>query len=229
MCPKQSQNDSSLASKSHVEDLEEPQQDLFAVLTEERDHLLRWTSYTIPLKVVFLESMGSQSHRETSFASKVVKTESDGIDEEKDLSVNCTVAYMSQCMSWNKCKSSCTSMGATAYRWFHDGCCECVGSYCTNYGINESKCLQCPLTTDHEVDMSIVEHDTNTKTDERITDYDFDENHGRNKDEDEDNRSQNTLTSNEKLNEKFVETKNDKEVQNKKATEEPNEPKKANI
>jgi hypothetical protein len=77
--------------------------------------------------------------------------------------------------------------------------------------------------------MSIVEHDTNTKTDERITDYDFDENHGRNKDEDEDNRSQNTLTSNEKLNEKFVETKNDKEVQNKKATEEPNEPKKANI
>lgn len=41
--------------------------------------------------------------------------------------VNCTVAYMSQCMSWNKCKNACMSMGASSYRWFHDGCCECVG------------------------------------------------------------------------------------------------------
>ncbi|XP_035225566.1 protein twisted gastrulation-like [Stegodyphus dumicola] len=58
--------------------------------------------------------------------------------------MNCTVAYMSQCMSWNKCKSSCASMGASNYRWFHDGCCECVGSTCLNYGINESRCLDCP-------------------------------------------------------------------------------------
>ena len=63
----------------------------------------------------------------------------------KDLiTVNCTVAYMSQCMSWNKCKASCISMGASSYRWFHDGCCECVGHTCINYGINESRCLECP-------------------------------------------------------------------------------------
>lgn len=53
--------------------------------------------------------------------------------------VNCTVAYMSQCMSWNKCKNACMSMGASSYRWFHDGCCECVGFTCVNYGINESR------------------------------------------------------------------------------------------
>lgn len=29
-------------------------------------------------------------------------------------------------------------------RWFHDGCCECVGSTCLNYGINESRCTTCP-------------------------------------------------------------------------------------
>lgn len=29
-------------------------------------------------------------------------------------------------------------------RWFHDGCCECVGHTCINYGINESRCLECP-------------------------------------------------------------------------------------
>ena len=62
--------------------------------------------------------------------------------EESKVTVNCSVAYMAQCMSWNKCKASCRSMGATSYRWFHDGCCECVGSQCINNGINESRSEQ---------------------------------------------------------------------------------------
>lgn len=36
-------------------------------------------------------------------------------------------------------------MGATSYRWFHDGCCECIGDTCINYGINESQCQFCPM------------------------------------------------------------------------------------
>jgi hypothetical protein len=36
-------------------------------------------------------------------------------------------------------------MGANSYRWFHEGCCECVGNNCVNYGLNESKCLHCPF------------------------------------------------------------------------------------
>ena len=38
-------------------------------------------------------------------------------EEETLVTVNCTVAYMGQCMSWNKCKASCTSMGSSSYRW----------------------------------------------------------------------------------------------------------------
>lgn len=53
-------------------------------------------------------------------------------------------------MSWNKCKDNCQSMGATSYRWFHDGCCECVGSTCINYGINDSRCLGCPESKDDD-------------------------------------------------------------------------------
>lgn len=34
------------------------------------------------------------------------------------------------------------------FRWFHDGCCECVGATCINYGINDSRCLDCPLGGD---------------------------------------------------------------------------------
>merc|ERR1712243_114661 len=44
------------------------------------------------------------------------------------IALNCTVAYMGQCMSWNKCKASCTSMGASSYR-----------------------CEECPLLEDQEV------------------------------------------------------------------------------
>ncbi|KAH8302265.1 hypothetical protein KR044_004551 [Drosophila immigrans] len=57
---------------------------------------------------------------------------------------NCTVLYLEQCTSWNKCRQTCYKTGATSYRWFHDGCCECVGGYCPSYGINESRCSQCP-------------------------------------------------------------------------------------
>lgn len=49
---------------------------------------------------------------------------------------------MAQCMSYSKCKSMCQSMGATSFRWFHDGCCECVGEHCINYGINESRSVK---------------------------------------------------------------------------------------
>lgn len=64
--------------------------------------------------------------------------------------INCTVAFMSSCMSWEKCKSNCRSMGSASYRWFHDGCCECIGETCINYGINESRCLKCPMVDDEE-------------------------------------------------------------------------------
>ncbi|CAG2116542.1 unnamed protein product [Medioppia subpectinata] len=214
MCPKANTSESSLASKSHVEDLTEGQHDLFTVLTEERDHLLRWTSYSFPLKVVIMESIGVHS-------DPMKNNGSDGIDVEKDTAVNCTVAYMSQCMSWNKCKSSCTSMGASSYRWFHDGCCECVGTYCINYGINESKCLQCPLTPENSVNQEIDEHeangDPNAATDERISDYDSEDN----RHTEEENGSHNTLTSNEK-------TEKSEKQTNKKSNENQNE-KKENV
>lgn len=37
-------------------------------------------------------------------------------------------------------------MGANSYRWFFDGCCECIGSTCLNNGIDESRCTACPET-----------------------------------------------------------------------------------
>lgn len=55
------------------------------------------------------------------------------------ITLNCTVAFMATCTSMIKCRSTCQSMSAFSFRWFHDGCCECVGEYCINYGINQSR------------------------------------------------------------------------------------------
>merc|ERR1712029_262506 len=91
------------------------------------------------------------------------------IEVDNKVTVNCSVAYMAQCMSWNKCKASCTSMGASSYRWFHDGCCECVGSQCINYGINQSRCSDCPLL-DEEDEEEISDEEM-----ERLINMDFKE------------------------------------------------------
>jgi hypothetical protein len=156
ICPKANETDNVLSAKSHVEEFPEGSPDLFNVLTEEKDRLLRWTSYTFPVQVSFITSGGSVPKEIKFDAGTRITTKGDGVDQEEDVQVNCTVAYMSQCMSWNKCKSSCRSMGASAYRWFHDGCCECVGANCVNYGINESKCLQCPFAdTGEDSEMAV--------------------------------------------------------------------------
>lgn len=75
------------------------------------------------------------------------------------MTLNCTVAFMAQCNSWNKCRASCQSMGATSYRWFHDGCCECVGSTCLNYGINESRCKLCSAGNKEDEDLKDPQYD----------------------------------------------------------------------
>lgn len=58
---------------------------------------------------------------------------------------NCTVAFMVECMSLEKCKRMCESIGSSYWRWFHDGCCECAGQNCISYGLKKSTCLRCPF------------------------------------------------------------------------------------
>lgn len=64
---------------------------------------------------------------------------------------NCTVAYMSTCLSMSRCRDTCESMGAARYRWFHShGCCECIGVTCLDYGKGEPLCLRCPIPEEEE-------------------------------------------------------------------------------
>lgn len=161
MCPKPNYTASALSSKSHVEDLPGAIPNLFQVLTSEPDAQQRWITVTFP---VDYELSHYQPHLEKHIKYKTKNIEQE-VDPVKDMiTLNCSVAYLSQCMPWNKCKGSCQSMGAASYRWFHDGCCECIGEHCMNYGINESRCLKCPEEDDaliDEADRDYGEEDDN--------------------------------------------------------------------
>lgn len=139
MCPLPDPEDS-IFRTSAIEILPDPIPELFNVLTEEEDHLKRWTVFRYP---VFFESIYAKHLN----AEKNGHSKSDNIHPiHKDLEnlYNCTVAFMSKCTSLHKCKQSCKSMGSTKYRWFHnEGCCQCIGDTCIDYGLNEPKCLEC--------------------------------------------------------------------------------------
>ncbi|XP_045618132.1 twisted gastrulation protein homolog 1-A [Procambarus clarkii] len=125
---------------SQVGDLSEPFQQLFQALAVEKDPLLRWTTMTFPIDVA-LSAIDTTTLDKSKY--KLVTHPQDTAQVEQ-VTVNCTVLYWAQCVSGSKCKELCKTTGASAYRWFFDGCCECVGSPCINYGVNESRCIQCP-------------------------------------------------------------------------------------
>ncbi|ENN75829.1 twisted gastrulation protein homolog 1-A-like [Dendroctonus ponderosae] len=159
MCPKPNSTTSPLSKKSHVEDFQETIPGLFSALTEAPDTLNRWASKTFPIDIDLSQY---SNKKEIKLLTQQNNAEQQVLPEKPNptvFTVNCTVAFWSQCMSWTKCKSSCQSMGASSYRWFHDGCCECVGDRCINYGINESRCSACRIPDDLTQDGNILDED----------------------------------------------------------------------
>ena len=135
----------------------------------------RWTSYRYPEDKIASEL----TPYEKKLLLKKKKVNGVSQQQEENLSVdpnpsivtfNCSVTFLTQCMAENKCEKSCQSMGAFQYRWFQNGCCECVGHHCKNYGINEPKCLECgddeddvlesDELTDEELDQLIAQEES---------------------------------------------------------------------
>ncbi|KAL1116960.1 hypothetical protein AAG570_004288 [Ranatra chinensis] len=139
LCPKPNYTTNALSKKSHVEELSAIPT-LFDVLTSDPDTDRRWITFTYPVDFD-LAMFKPQLEKEIKYKTHngLAESAEQEVDPVNMITLNCSVAYLSQCMSWNKCKGSCLSMGAASYRWFHDGCCECVGDKCINYGINESR------------------------------------------------------------------------------------------
>nr|CAD7596338.1 unnamed protein product [Timema genevievae] len=145
ICPKPNNTSTPLGKQSVVEAYPETFPHLFQALMSEPDPQERWTPFTFPVDHD-ISSYWTKPDREITYHTQTAEQEL--LPNKNMVTLNCTVAFMSQCMPWNKCKTSCLTTGATSYRWFHDGCCECIGQECINYGIDESRCLNCPENED---------------------------------------------------------------------------------
>ncbi|XP_038070343.1 twisted gastrulation protein homolog 1-A-like [Patiria miniata] len=125
--------------RSTLVDLD-PFPSLFNALTSleaSQDPNLRWTSFPLTLKdqgILVLPTAMPTVYEDESPAVAAANT---------TVSDECIVAYMHDCTSLEKCQTTCRSMGAAQQRWFHNGCCECIGEICLNYGKNEPLCKEC--------------------------------------------------------------------------------------
>jgi len=154
MCPEPNVTVDELSKKSQVEDLPDSVVTLFTALVSEPDTQQRWESLTFPIDLDIdmfkpdfqkdFKLLQSKFHltiyKFKIIANAILNLENSAQDvSSTKITLNCSVVFMNQCSSWTKCKADCTSMGAKSYRWFHDGCCECVSELCLNYGLNQSR------------------------------------------------------------------------------------------
>ncbi|VDN03476.1 unnamed protein product [Thelazia callipaeda] len=69
--------------------------------------------------------------------------------------VNCTVVYLDKCMSHKQCSRQCLILGASMLRWFHTGCCECIGHTCLPYGSTAAR-FSVVSELDYEVESTVL-------------------------------------------------------------------------
>lgn len=162
-----------LSKKSHVEEFS-GLPELFNVLITLKPEGMEWDIVTYETnledgaKDSKLNLENGMKYYVDSKNSNEYQDLEDAAFERQITKVNCSVIYIASCISWNKCRQSCQSFGASSYRWFHDGCCECVGETCINYGLNESRCRHCPEEIDDkdEGDKYVIDDGTQESEDE---------------------------------------------------------------
>ncbi|OQR72012.1 protein twisted gastrulation-like [Tropilaelaps mercedesae] len=118
----------SLSQKSNVEDLPDPMPELFQMLMESVDISQgRWSSLSFPAHhtVIGLNKdihfvsiiphpVGTNGSIDSTPSPININPTYDSNAKSDD--VNCTVAFMKSCLSLNKCRENCMSLGATSYR-----------------------------------------------------------------------------------------------------------------
>ncbi|XP_074645550.1 twisted gastrulation protein homolog 1-A-like [Tubulanus polymorphus] len=145
MCP-EPRLDDSIFRTSSIEDLPNPLPELFNVLTDSNSPYSEWSVHSYPTYKGLLK-FNAEGKMNIDISDPEFQKYQHGFPPEAFK--NCSVAFMASCMPLRKCKSGCKSMGATKMRWFHQyGCCQCIGSTCFDYGLDEARCANCPAKED---------------------------------------------------------------------------------
>ncbi|KAM8960606.1 twisted gastrulation protein homolog 1-A-like [Pelodytes ibericus] len=126
------------ARRSSLEELRLSVPSLFRALSgiQEGDSNVGWIAHSLPVS----EELRQKSHMDHILLGDHTVAASPPL---VNMSGVCTVLYFNPCMSMRRCHQSCESVGSPRYRWFHNGCCQCVGPDCYGHGSKETLCQQC--------------------------------------------------------------------------------------
>lgn len=140
-----------------MKSLKSQENELFEYLTE--DEWEGWLIYTESATISHSTTSSSQQSAQTQTAKStesISSTESllaaPTILVPIETTANCTMAFYDSCVDYYKCENACASLGASGLKWFHVGCCECVGKNCINFGVSETRCRNCPGDSDQTLD-----------------------------------------------------------------------------
>lgn len=125
---------------SHVGEFKNPNEKRFKTLTETDDKLGRWR-VEFPDLVLPGGSDEKDKINSTLSESFLHRLWTDSNETHRN---NCSIAFIKKYLHLEECKRYCGSMGATYYRWFRSGCCECVGQHCRRSGIGQPRCILAP-------------------------------------------------------------------------------------
>ncbi|KAK9878105.1 hypothetical protein WA026_020747 [Henosepilachna vigintioctopunctata] len=129
---------------SFIEALDNPIPALFKALAQEPRRDDSWTSETIRLKIDLSRHIAGKTWN-FQMISHGTRIEKGG----NFFIADCTVIFKNECIGIDRCKNICLTMGSSGYRWFHNGCCQCLGESCYNFGLSEGKCKYCSFNKDN--------------------------------------------------------------------------------
>lgn len=138
ICPSKQQKQFPMLQNSVVEEFDGAVPALFQEFIPLR---LNW-------KVVSFRMDTKNNNTLNSLSSSRTAEKTDIKDKKDQNSTKCSVIFLNKCMALNKCSNFCRSTGASSYRWFHSGCCECIGSNCPVHGLKKNRCRFCPKEND---------------------------------------------------------------------------------
>ncbi|XP_058876544.1 twisted gastrulation protein homolog 1-like [Acipenser ruthenus] len=126
------------SSRSSAHDLPSPSPSLFRALASLSDSQAAWTVQSVPL------SQELHHHRNQHQTHVLLGANRDPVAlAPTNASAECSVLFFHDCLSLRGCLRGCESVGAPRSRWFHSGCCQCIGPDCLAYGVPHPACKSC--------------------------------------------------------------------------------------
>ncbi|XP_060111383.1 twisted gastrulation protein homolog 1-B-like [Heteronotia binoei] len=130
------------AQRSSMHNLMSPVPSLFRALMaiSDNDPPVGWSILTLPVDEELRQNHVETSHLLLGPHTSLAPPDTKG---PNTTAPPCQAIFFNECLSMSRCHAAGQSVGAWRYRWFHNGCCQCLGPDCRGYGGAQAQCSNC--------------------------------------------------------------------------------------